>query len=120
MKIMEQIKVTYRGFEVPIEHVGVATHESFKYWASGVDAVLDGSQAVPVDPEPEYRFYHDDDDEGRRYYRKIRAGAAETTFDMLRDYGEERGLWFKTSYTIPRSDLEAYWVEIPEDEVPVG
>lgn len=118
---MAELKVTYRGVKVPSEYFHAQVQPGFGNWAEGVDAALGTRQAEVKDEDP-YEYFHDDDEPGSRYYRRIMRGQNRSTDEILRDYQAftETSPYWRVSedWTVPREELEDAWVQIPASEVP--
>lgn len=118
---MTDLKITYRGIEVPTAYLHTDPLPGFGTWVEGVDSALGTGQAEVEAPDP-YEYFHDDDELGSRYYRRILRGRNKSTAEILRDYqafSETAPYWrVSEDWTVPREELEDAWVKVPASEVP--
>lgn len=61
--------------------------------------------------EPQYRYFHDDDELGLRYWRRVIRGEDESTKELFKEHQSERG-WQYRGYVTRLSELEANWAEV--------
>lgn len=66
--------------------------------------------------EPQYRYFHDGDIEGYRWYRKIEHGMYECSGLRFREEVPEEG-WKESRYRYTPQELAA-WVEVEYSELP--
>lgn len=116
----DNVTVEYKGVPVPAFLYALSLGEEFDSWALGVDAGILSAQSAEEPPaEPvAYRYFHDGDDAGRRWWRRVPLGeeysTAERYEELAPDFGWQDG-------QIPRSIenmLGGQSVEVPTSRVP--
>lgn len=91
----------YMGVPVPMWYMD--SPDEFGHWRSGVEAALKVVDPISV-AEPEYRYYHDGDIEGDRWFYRALSGSSETVPEVFKEYHPSDG-WMKTTYTRDTSEL---------------
>ena len=88
------------------------------HYLQGIDLALGApTPASDLVRESAYRYFHDDDDPGSRYYRRVKRGAIESMEDLFSELNPDR-LWHPSYHSVTLEDLEHYWVEVPYEELP--
>lgn len=117
----EGFKVTYRGIEIPEWMYDVSMGEDYQNWAGGVDEGIrhaedsqDESELPPM-AGTAYRYFHDGDDPGYRWWRRAPIGGQNSTEER---YQELQGRWVGQGAVSLGYLVNGDYVEVPANEVP--
>lgn len=121
----EGFKVTYRGVEVPEWTYDITTGEDYQTWAGGVDAAFDSpvisAMIAAKDDETghdvfAYRYFHDGDETGARWWRRVPVGQDFSTEERYEELAPFRG--WQTGHLSRSMSSLIHDVEVPAYEVP--
>lgn len=119
----------YRGLELPdslfdpriqTTMTGQGSMDLLKaqvHYLNGID-LAQGVPVVQTKPEPTpYRYFHDGDEPGIRYYRRVARGATVSTGEIYRETCPNEG-WDPGHHERTLRDLADGWVEVEFHELP--
>lgn len=116
----ENVRVEYKGITVPEFVFRLTMNEQFDTWAAGVDAGIlsaQGGHEPPAMAGTAYRYFHDGDDVGKRWWRRVPLGFEMSTNERYDETDPDAG-WHRE---LPRSLnnlVECGCVEVPADQAP--
>lgn len=110
----------YKNIDVPEALFTPGMQSELGAFTSGIDAAFRAMQGVPKPAfdEPEYTYYHDDDQVEFRWFRRVPKGSVKSTSEIFRPY-EYRDGWVDEGYSEYVLDLEERgWLPVLPGELP--